>query len=247
MSLTIKEAGSLPPTEKLFIADPYRRECQARVLYCRDNLIVTDATIFYAEAGGQVADQGWIENARVIDVQKAGGRCVFLKREGISLPPVQIDTLHVHQLEQPAQFQTGQTVTMKLDWPLRYSHMRYHSAAHFLYQAVNDIYGQAGQPPLVKGCYIHAKSARFDYGKLAAAHIPAVAARANQLIARNAEIHMEFDPQAKEIGFWRYGDDVLIPCGGTHVRHAREVGPIAVKRKSQGKFTDRVYAYLDRQ
>ena len=56
---------------------------------------------------------------------------------------------------------------------------------------------------------------------------------------------MESDPLTKEISYWLYGDEIIIPCGGTHVRSAKEVGAVSIKRKSQGKKLDRVYVFLE--
>jgi alanyl-tRNA synthetase len=235
-------------THKLVHEDPSLTECEATVLFVQDNLVVTDRTCFYAESGGQVADQGWMDDARVVDVQKHGGRRINIERGnpyGVLVPAVDVETVVVHTLDRPAPFPVGKRVHLRIDWTLRYRHMRYHSAAHFLYQAVRTVYGRRGPEPPTIGCHIHAKRARFDYGaKLEAGLVPEVAALANDLIRRGHPIVMEADARTNEISYWRY-DEVVIPCGGTHVRNAAEVGPVGVKRASQGKAVDRMYVLLD--
>lgn len=235
----------LPPTQKLWIGDPYRTECDATILYIQDNLLITDQTIFYAEAGGQVADQGWINDVRVEDVQKQPGTVIRPKHPRVRVPAVHIDTVVVHVVEDASTLQVGQTVHMKLDWPLRYIHMRYHSASHFLYHAVAEVYGEGGKSPYTKGCYIYSKSARFDYGAvLDSALIPEVSRIANELIDRGGDIIMEPDEITNDVSYWQY-EDIIIPCGGTHVQKASEIGSIRVKRKKTGKTTTRVYAFLE--
>ncbi len=234
----------LPPTEKIWIDQPYLTECEATILHIKDNYIVTDCTIFYAESGGQVADQGWINDTRVIDVQKQPGYLIHIKRVDVDVPSVQINTVVVHIVEEGHSLQIGQKVNMRLNWSLRYIHMRYHSASHFLYHAVSSIYGKDGKSPYTRGCYIYSESARFDYADtLDSSLIPEVSSLVNDLIAKGENIIMEPDPNTKEISYWRYGN-IIIPCGGTHVCNAMEIGPVQVKRKKVGKTTTRVYAYL---
>lgn len=234
----------LSPTEKLWIEDPYLTECEATVLHSQQDLLVTDKTIFYAESGGQVADQGVIDDVGVIDVQKQPGTPIHIKREDVEVPTVQVNTVVVHKLDRPSPFTVGDKVKMHLDWPYRYQLMRHHSASHFVFHAIEQIFGDQ-EKLYVKGCYIYDQSARFDYAnKLDPKLIPEVSALANNLIAQGGEIIMEPDPQTKEISYWRYGNEIIIPCGGTHVRSAQEIGEVSIKRKSHGKTTDRIYLSL---
>jgi alanyl-tRNA synthetase len=235
----------LPPTEKIWIEYPYLTECEATILYVQDNYLVTDKTIFYPESGGQVADRGWINEVHVVDVQKQPGHLIHVKRAGIDVPSIQINTVVVHVVEAGYSFQVGQKVNMRLDWQLRYLHMRYHSASHFLYHAVSSIYGKDGKTPYIRGCHIYAESARFDYAdNLDSSCVPEVSFLANALISEGQNITMEPDPSTKDISYWQYGN-IIIPCGGTHVRHASEIGSISVKRKKTGKATTRMYIYLN--
>jgi len=239
---------TIDPTHKLFHQDPYCREADATVLYVKDDLVVLDQTIFYAESGGQAPDAGWIDEVPVIDVQKIGGRHEYMGNDnpyGVYVEPLALETVIAHRTEGTAPFEIGQRVHLKLDWPLRYLHMRNHSASHFLYQAVASVYSKGDVPPRTKGCYIHAKSSRFDYGfKVDAEGLVRAGEIANELIARGKEIAMEPDPRTPEVSYWKY-EEIVIPCGGTHVGSAVEVGPIRLKRSSQGKHTDRIYAFLE--
>lgn len=235
---------TLPQTQKLWIEKPYATECEATVLHSQDNLLVTDQTMFYAESGGQVADKGLIDDVAVIDVQKQPGKPIHIKHPDIEVPTVQIDTVVVHTLDRPSPFTVGQKVQMKIDWDYRYKLMRYHSATHFVLHALEQIYG-CQEKLYIKGCYIYEQSARLDYAnKLNPELIPEVSALANELIGQGGDIVMESDPSTKDISYWRYGD-LIIPCGGTHVRSAKEIGAVSIKRKSHGKNLDRIYVFLE--
>jgi alanyl-tRNA synthetase len=245
--IPLKNSTPLPPTKKLWIDEPYRTSSEATVLYVQDNLVVFDQTVFYAESGGQVADQGWIDDVPVCDVQKLPGIVIYITLEdGRNVPPVQINTVVVHKLDcSVAPFEVGQKVQMKINWELRYLHMRYHSAAHFVLDALKEVYDKAEEKLYLKGCYIYSESARFDFAnRLDPNLIPEVSTLTNEFIAQNGDIIMEPDPSTKEISYWRYGN-IIIPCGGTHVIKASEVGSIKIKRSRHGKTTDRVYLTLE--
>lgn len=242
----LKSPRKLSPTEKLFHDDAYATETDAEVLYVQDDLVVLDRTLFYAESGGQIPDRGFIDDVEVIDVQKNPGRPIYIRPDenpyGIEVPQVQIDTVIVHRCATAPPFVSGQRVHLKLDWASRYQAMRQHSASHFVYLAVREIYGRTGPAPETKGCHISATRSRFDFhGKLDPAGVSEVAALANEWIGRGDAIVMEPDRRTREVSYWLSGN-LIVPCGGTHVRHASELGPLRVKRESQGRSLDRIYA-----
>ena len=241
---TLNNQSKLPPTQKLFIDDPYQTSCEATVLYVQDDLVVLDQTVFYAESGGQVADRGLIDGIEVKDVQKQPGKVIYINRPDIEVPVVQVDTVVVHQLSQTAPFEVGQQVRLEIDWSYRHLLMRYHSATHFVLHALDRIYG-CQEKLYIKGCYIYDQSARLDYAnKFNPDLIPDVLALTNSLIAEGDDIIMESDPSTKDISYWRYRD-IIMPCGGTHVRSAKEIGTVAIKRKSHGKSLDRIYLSIE--
>jgi len=243
----LNTAAAIPATRKLFHADPYCTEATGTVIFVHADLVVTDRSVFYAESGGQVPDQGTIDGIPVIDVQKQGGRTARVANPKVAVPAISVDTFIVHRLAQPASFAVGQEVTMKIDWDVRYLHMRYHSAAHFLYHAVRTLLPCDGEGPTTRGCYIYGEGARFDYfDPVPAEAIPAIEEFANEMIRRGHAIRMEAEPDADDLLYWIY-DDVIIPCGGTHVRSAQEVGQISVKRRAKGKNNTRVYCSFKQQ
>jgi alanyl-tRNA synthetase len=243
-TFTLNNQSKLPPTQKLFIDDPYQTSCEATVLYVQDDLVVLDQTVFYAESGGQVPDRGWLGDVEVKDVQKQPGKVIYINRPDIEVPVVQVDTVVVHQLSQPAPFEVGQKVQLEIDWSYRHLLMRYHSATHFVLHALDRIYGRE-EKLYLKGCYIYDESARLDYGnKFNPDLIPEVTKLTNDLIDRGEDIIMESDPSTKDISYWRYGD-IIMPCGGTHVRSAKDIGVVKIRRKSHGKTLDRIYLTIE--
>lgn len=232
---------TLPPTEKLFHVDPALMETRARVLHVAADLVVLDRTVFYAESGGQVADRGTLAGVPVLDVRKEGGRPVRIERPGLDAVYVNTGTSIVHRLAEPAALEVGQEVALVLDAEHRAAVRRHHTAAHFLFHAIDSVLAETeGERIDTRGCVIDAEGFRFDIANtLPPERLAEVEARANGLAARALAIAMDPDPTCDDVFFWRYGE-VVIPCGGTHVKHAREVPPMTLSRRSKGKSALRI-------
>lgn len=104
-------------TDQRYLDDSSVEQFEATVeRIVSDDRVVLDGTHFYPEGGGQPNDTGTIETDegewRVVDVQKHDGVHHYL--EGDGLPSA------------------GDTVTGRIDWDRRESHMRYHTAQHLL-------------------------------------------------------------------------------------------------------------------
>lgn len=102
-------------TEKLYYADPFLKTFTATVLGCeaaKGGFAVTlDRTAFFPEGGGQPADYGTLDGARVTDVHE---------RDGVIF----------HTCDQAVEI--GSTVTGTLDWTRRFDHMQQHSGEHII-------------------------------------------------------------------------------------------------------------------
>jgi alanyl-tRNA synthetase len=231
---------ALPSTVKIFNEDPYAREAEAKVVFVEGPYVVTDRTVFYAESGGQASDTGTLGGVRVVDVAKKGGERLVVKRPDIEVPAVTVKTTIVHQLAQDPPFKVGDVVKLEIDWARRYKLMRYHSACHFLYHAAHRVYDKPGDEIFTKGCSIGDVGARLDFfGDIDGARVGEVEKIANELIASPIDIIMEVEPLTQDIHYWRCGD-IVIPCGGTHVRSTTELSPIRVKREKKGQTTTRL-------
>ncbi len=111
-------------TEKLYDKDSFLKEFTATVLECEmcENgwSVLLDKTAFFPEAGGQKADTGTLNDAKVSDV--------LIKAENI---------YHITD----APFNVGDVVTGKIDFDRRFDYMQQHSAEHIISGIAHSLYG----------------------------------------------------------------------------------------------------------
>ena len=234
-------------TEPLFREHPYRREVEARVLSAGPSGIVLDATIFYARGGGQSGDRGRFlladgSSIEILDaVYDADRRTILhVPAEGAALPAA------------------GERIVARLDWDLRYSRMRAHSALHLL---------TAVLPYPVTGGSVGDGEGRLDFDSgEAVLERGDIERRLNDLIATNAEIRTRWisddelaaNPSLVKTmsvkpptgaGRVRLVEIVgldLQPCGGTHVARTSEIGrAIVVGVEKKGRINRRVRISLE--
>jgi len=201
-----------------------------------------EATVFYANAGGQPGDTGrlTLEDGTVIDIVDTvkgdnPDEVVHVPSPGGAVPT------------------PGMRVRAEIDWARRYRHMRLHTCMHLLCAAV---------PYPVTGGQIAADKARLDFdtqGEQLAKE--AVTTRLNELIARGVPVQARWitedelaaSPQlvrtmsvkppagAGRVRLLEVSGIDLQPCGGTHVGNTAEIGPVAVlKIESKGRQNRRV-------
>lgn len=228
-------------TEKIFLTDMYASEAEATVLEIDDNQVMLDRTVFYAESGGQLGDTGYIGNQMVIDTQKKITESTKMLTHP-DFPSINVNMDVVHFLENlPENLKPGDKVKTGIDWERRFAIMRLHSAAHVVWHFVEQ---QLGALPL-KGCLIGPERSRLDFGaKIDPDAIPNLVQASNDFIAGEHSIQNVPLENESEALFW-ICNQVKIPCGGTHVKNTREIGSIALKRRSQGKKLDRLYISLE--
>ncbi|WP_028315948.1 alanine--tRNA ligase-related protein [Desulfatibacillum aliphaticivorans] len=232
-------------TEKTYYDDPYLREIEANIISIDNNGIVLDRTIFYPEGGGQIGDSGTISNIKVCDTQKkitASTKSLFHP----DFPVIQInsDVLHIcENFPNECELEPGSKVKIRIDWEKRYRIMRYHSAAHVAYFYAMDIL----QNPHVKGCKIDQKSARFDFKcKITSDHVAEIESLSNSFIKKKYDIWAQPLHDEPEAIYWKC-HDISIPCGGLHVKNTDEIGPVQLRRRSQGKSIDRLYISISEE
>lgn len=242
-AFSLAALAALPGTRKLFHGDPYRTEARAEVLAVDGAFVVLNQSVFYGESGGQAPDHGAIDGLRVIDVQHRGGKPLFSGQTRYPIEDVRLETALVHELAEPAPFKPGDVVDLKIDWERRYANMRQHSACHFMYHAVQKVMTDDAAGVASKGCSITPDYNRMDFfANLPGERLADAEAYANALIAKGGDIVMEPEPLTEEVYYWRYGDEIVIPCGGTHVRSASELGLITMRRKKKGSNLTRITA-----
>ena len=188
--------------------------------------IITRATPFYPEQGGQVGDQGIIEaNGSRFEVED-------------TRKPV--DGLIVHRGKVTSgAFKPGAEVELRVDHALRSATRRNHSATHLLHWALRQVVGETAAQ---KGSLVGPGRLRFDYSgtrPLEAGEIEQIEDLVNARVLENTAITTEALPmdEAKArgaIGIFeeKYGEVVrmltigpsLELCGGTHAHRTGDIG-----------------------
>jgi len=205
--------------------------------------VVTAKTPFYAESGGQLADQGTITRNgmtfAVEDVQR--------------LPNGQ----HYHIIGEH-DLKEGDTVHLQVDEHARRRTMAHHSATHLLYSGLRRLLGEhIGQ----HGSLVGPDYLRFDFNHHefpADETLLALERHVNEKIAEDIEVAFEEGTidEAQERGAIaefgeKYEDTVrmvnmgetLDLCGGTHVERTAEIGSVAiVSIESKGSGIYRIIA-----
>jgi alanyl-tRNA synthetase len=188
--------------------------------------IITRATPFYPEQGGQVGDRGIIEldGARfeVDDTQKP------------------VEGLIVHRGKVVSgSFEVGAKVDLRVDHALRSATRRNHSATHLLHWALRKVVGETAAQ---KGSLVGPDRLRFDYSgtrPLEAGELQKIEDLVNACVLENTEITtdalaMDEAKARGAIGIFeeKYGEVVrmltigpsLELCGGTHARRTGDIG-----------------------
>ena len=201
----------------------------------QEGQLVTNATPFYAESGGQVGDRGVIlaGEARFVvsDTQKP--------RDGLFV--------HVGKLE-GAPLEVGAEVRLEVDHDSRTRTRRNHSATHLLHWALRTVLGEQA---MQKGSLVGPDRLRFDYAgsrPLEADELVRIEDLVNAKILENAPIETEVLPMddAKKrgaIGIFdeKYGDvvrmltmthDSIELCGGTHAARTGDIGLFKIVSES---------------
>ncbi|HEY6430596.1 MAG TPA: alanyl-tRNA editing protein [Acetobacteraceae bacterium] len=231
-------------TERLFLDDTRCTTASAAVVASTPQGIVLDRTIFYARSGGQPGDIGVLRwpggETAIADTVKAEGEAILhVPAEGGALPSV------------------GTMVEMSIDWPRRHRLMRAHTSMHLLSALLR---GAA-----VTGGSVGLDRSRLDFDLPNPPPKEEIEAGINALIEADHPVTTEWVDESvldTDPGLVRTlsvkpprgsgrvrlvrigaGDPPvdLQPCGGTHVAHTGEIGPVrVVKMESKGKQNRRI-------
>ncbi|MDR7073607.1 alanine--tRNA ligase [Fictibacillus barbaricus] len=208
--------------------------------------IILDQTPFYAESGGQIADEGTITGSglqlRVKDVQKAPNG----------------QNLHTVIVEHGV-LENNMNVTVQVNETTRAKVIKNHTATHLLHQALKDVLGthvnQAGS--LVQGSRL-----RFDFthfGSISSEELERIEEIVNEKVWANIPVEKMVKnlQEAKAMGAMalfgeKYGETVRVVkvgdyslelCGGCHVNNTAEIGLFKIVSESGiGAGTRRIEA-----
>ena len=198
-------------------------------------LVVLDKTPFYAEMGGQVADNGLLTgpecSLRVLDVKKTP--------KGYYV--------HTCVLESGI-VKVGDHLNAQVDKEYRMSVCRNHTATHLLQAALREVLGDHVHQA---GSYQDAEITHFDFTHFSAV-TPEELARVEKIVndrifdAMNVEVKEMPIEEAKKLGAMalfgeKYGKVVRVVniegwstefCGGTHVRNTAQIGCFKIVSES---------------
>lgn len=216
------------------------RETPARVLEVvtlKDKTaVVLDASVCYAEMGGQVGDRGQMvgdgQTWTVANTQKIGRTWLHFL-EGDDAPAV------------------GMEVNLRVDQARRDAIQRHHTVTHLLHWALHEVVSPEATQ---KGSFVGPEKLTFDFNGAALTpdQVRGVEKRVNERIAENAPVSWTETPYADVRGrsdimqFFgdKYGDTVRVVqiggrpgqldgysmelCAGTHTRTTGEIGSFRI-------------------
>jgi alanyl-tRNA synthetase len=188
--------------------------------------VFLDETPFYAERGGQTADNGLLTwngaSARVIDVQPQG------------------EAIRHRVAVAPDRLKAGDRVHAAVDAARRQAVARHHSATHLLHRALRDVLGEEASQA---GSSVQPDYATFDFRfprALTADEVDRVSRLLNvkiraDLVRRVEELPLDQAIKTGAVALFdeKYGDLVRVVsfgdwarelCGGTHVERSGEIG-----------------------
>ena len=228
----------------LFEKDSYLKEFKSKIIEVKEEekTIELNDTGFYPKSGGQPGDIGEIiagnQKIEVLDTIKENNKIINI-----------VDDLK--DLEENAD------IIGKINWDLRYKHMRMHTALHLLCSIV---------PLGVTGGQIGYEKSRLDFNDPdKQINKEELEEKINLLVEDNHTVTSEViessileekpelvrtmsvkPPQVDgKIRLIRIGDIDLQPCGGTHVKSTNEIGKIQIgKIENKGKMNRRVNLLL---
>ncbi|MFG2870496.1 alanine--tRNA ligase [Streptomyces sp. NPDC048338] len=198
--------------------------------------VVLDRTPFYAEGGGQIADQGRI--------RLHSGAVIEIRDVQQPVPGVSVHKGSV----QVGEVTVGSTAYATIDVRRRRAIARAHSATHLTHQALRDALGPTAAQA---GSENQPGRFRFDFGSpnaVPGAVLTDVEQKINEVLSRELEVHAEVMPidEAKRQGAIaefgeKYGEKVRVVtigdfskelCGGTHVGNTAQLGLVKLLGES---------------
>ena len=203
------------------------------------SILILNQTVFYAESGGQIGDEGLILNNKfkfiVSDTKRKGGIII-----------------HIGSVSE-GKISVGENVTCKINEEKRNNCRSYHSATHILHQALRDA---LGTHVAQKGSLVSNDKLRFDFSHHKAMtdkEVNEVEEKVNLIINNETDVVTRLmtpedaiNDGALALFGEKYSDEVRVIsigelqgktysmelCGGTHVQNTREIGKVKIVSES---------------
>ena len=197
--------------------------------------VILDHTPFYAEAGGQVGDVGWLYGADHTTLLAEVRGCYY---------PIQGVRAHKIVARQPIH--VGERVDAVVNTDVRAETMRNHTATHLLHAALREVLGKHVKQA---GSLVAPDHLRFDFSHFTAVEdeeLQDIENLANKEVLRNQKVQVIEDVpidvaiseyHAMALFGEKYGDRVRVIkigdfstelCGGTHTAATGEIGLVKV-------------------
>ncbi len=205
----------------VFNDDAYKKEIQTKIKHVFEEngkiCVDLDDNIFYPKGGGQKGDKGVLiyddKRIKVVDTIKdqydEAGAILIVETK-------------------PEEGIIGKDITAKIDWEFRYRQMKLHSALHLYHCLIEKVLGKKINNPITADIQDSFAFSRYENQDITEEVVNSATKELVNLISPGAEIKTYPDP---EKAGWRWWECLgyKIPCGGTHVRDAKEIGNIEVK------------------
>ncbi len=203
-----------------------------------DGEVILDHTPFYAEAGGQVGDTGWLYDE--------GHNAVVAEVRGCYYP---VQGVRAHKVIAREPIVVGQHVDAVVDTDARHATMRHHTGTHLLHAALREVLGKHVKQA---GSLVAPGHLRFDFSHFTAVgdeELQDIEDLANKEILKNDRVQVIEDvPIEDAISQYhamalfgeKYGDRVRVIkiadfstelCGGTHTAATGEIGLLKILRE----------------
>jgi alanyl-tRNA synthetase len=196
--------------------------------------ILLDRTPFYAEAGGQIGDTGFLTAATGV---------AFVRDTQAPLPGLNLHAVEVRE----GRLRVGDPVRAEVDRERRAAVMRSHDATHLLHAALRDVVGLHVKQA---GSLVSPDRFRFDFSHYAALSddlLAQVEDEVNDVVRQDLPIRTSVMPldealRRGALAFFgdKYGDRVRVVevpgfslelCGGTHASSTGSIGLFKVAQE----------------
>jgi Ser-tRNA(Ala) deacylase AlaX len=203
--------------------------------------IILDSTIFYPQGGGQPSDKGYItaqnsSNSEAAEFEVV--KCIF---DG--------EDVRHYGMFTSGSLEVGESVNLSIDQELRITHIKYHSAGHFIDYAIGQL-----KPDwqCTKGhCFPNGAYMEYigEYDNSEAIRA-AIEDKVNEIIQSKPTIDFKLVEDVKHLSgkpqrimkIEGYPD---MPCGGTHVSSSEQIGKVTIRKIKKTGETFRVSYSVD--